>query len=334
MMTFLQQAMDEKIMFYEQASDFISAVSGTVQHTIGIRPADDPTIQRLRDRAKKVLLCRKTTKQEQRKEAVDLRPIFKLIDEDGDNKDLTTKRLRAKLTTLMIIDSAARPDTIRNCMIHQVSYKKTDNGTVITCISSSTKDQNLAKDKTQRKLIFEEFPFKPNICTIATMMEYSKRLEKFKLAKDISVAGLNEEGKPANIKTHSIMVKLTEPHESLRSTTVRSECRKYLESLNGKGIGPKELRKAIPSIIQFIDGTTDEEAAKKFRWMREDTYKQWYKSSIPDDVKKALKQIKQDLPTSWKLRHSFITKHKVAQHYRTLFGIKAKKSIKDHFVKP
>ena len=333
MMHFLQQAMDEKILFYEQASDFISAVSGTIQHTIGVRPGDDPTVQRLRDRAKRVLLARKSVRLAQRKEAIDVRALLKLIDEDGDNKDLTTKRLRAKLIALMIIDSAARPDTIRNCMFHEVRFQETKAGKTVTCTSSSTKDQQLAKDKTQRTLTFDEFPFKPNICTLSTMAEYSSRLEKFDLVKDLNIAGLDGDGRPINVQTHSIMVKLTNPHESLSSSTVRSECRKYLESLASKGVGPKELRKAIPSIIQFIDQSSDDEVAKKFRWGREDTYKQWYKSNIPEDVKKSLQQINQDLPTSWKLRHSFITKTKITQHYRSIFGIKPKKSIRDHFSK-
>ena len=129
-------------------------------------------------------------------------------------------------------------------------------------------------------------------------------------------------------------MKITKPHESLASTTVSSECRKYLLSLADKDVGPKELRKAIPSIIQYIDQSSDDEVAKKFRWVREDTYKQWYKSSITDDVKKSLQKVNQDLPTSWKLRHTFIQRSKIIQHYRSIFGIKPKKSITDHFVKP
>lgn len=334
MMQFLQEAMDQKTLFYEQASDYISAVSGTIQHTIGVRPGDDATIQRLRDRAKKVLLNRKSVRQDQRKEAINVQAILKLIDQDGDNKTLTTKRLRAKLITLMIIDTAARPDTIRNCMKHHVRFNSTKNGKVVTCTSSSTKDQHLAKDKKQRTLTFEEFPFRPNICTISTMAEYSERLSKFEIVNDIDIAGLDEHGRPTNIKTHSIMVKITKPHESLASTTVSSECRKYLLSLADKDVGPKELRKAIPSIIQYIDQSSDDEVAKKFRWVREDTYKQWYKSSITDDVKKSLQKVNQDLPTSWKLRHTFIQRSKIIQHYRSIFGIKPKKSITDHFVKP
>ena len=314
----LQAAIDTKDTYYEDINDEISAVSGTIHQTIGIRPGNDATIQRLRDRAKTTLLSRKQTKKQ--KTSIDVPALIELIDNDGNNKDLETKKLRAKLIALMILDSAARPDSIRNCTAENTKIETTATGRRrMICIPTSTKDQAIAKDKTARRLIFYEFPFRKNICTLTTYEEYKKRFKNEDIVNDLEIAGLDEKGKPTKKTTHTIMLTIPRPHRSIKAQTVRSECRKYLERLQ-QGTGPAELRKAVPSLIQYIENAKDDEAAKKFRWQREDTFKTWYKVTIPDSIKAKLKDIDKEFPTAWKLRCKYIPKtqvHTLKERYKT-----------------
>lgn len=328
MMTYLNNAIQEKKTFYEQVSDQLSAISGTIQHAIGIRPGQDNTIQRLRDKAKLALLKRKDT--HEKKEAIDVPALIELIHQDGDNDDLDLKTLRAKLIALIITDTSARTQTVRQCTWMNTSIV-TENGLrVLKCIPLSTKDQHLAKDKNKRVLKITEFPFNRNICTVNTFLKYKQRIKDWKIAEDIEIATLDKDGKPIKKNTASLFLKISDPHESLAEKTVRSECKKYLQRID-KEAGPKELRKAVPSILQFIDEASDETTAQKFRWQREDTFKTWYKSTIPEQIKKKIKDIDKEFPDSWKLRHKFIPNKTVLTTFKTKY--KTSSMVTDYFKK-
>ena len=328
MMKYLKDAMEDKLQFYEQVSDQISAVSGTTHHTIGIRPGNDDTIQRLRDKAKMALLRRRDTKE--KKEAIDVPALMELIDKAGNNDRLNTKTLRAKLMALIISDTSARTDTIRQCTWINTTIIKENGLRVLRCIPTSTKDQHLAKDKSSRVLKITEFPFNRNICTVDTFLKYQERIKTWKLKDDIEVASLNEQGKPIKKQTSSLFIKLTEPHESLAAKTVRSECRKYLQRIDAT-TGPREIRKAVPSTLQFIDQASDEQTAQKFRWQREDTFKLWYKSTIPESIRKKVQDIDKEIPDSWKLRHKYIPNNTILKQFKEKY--KTGSMMTDYFNK-
>ena len=313
MMTHLKDAIEEKLQFHEQVSDQLSAVSGTIHHSIGTRPGDDDTIQRLRDKAKLALLRRRDAKQ--KADAIDVPALIELIDKAGDNDKLNTKTLRAKLMALMISDTSARTDTLRQCTWLNTAIIKENGLRVLRCIPVSTKDQHLAKDKSNRVLKITEFPFNRNVCTVDTFIKYKERTENWNKKDDIEVASLNEHGKPIKKCTSSLFMKLTEPHESLAAKTVRSECRKYLQNIDDKA-GPRQIRKAVPSIIQFIDQASDEQTAQKFRWQREETFKLWCKSTVPESIRKKVKDIDKEIPDSWKLRHKFIPNKTILKQFK------------------
>ena len=331
MMITIEQAIDAKNKFYEELNDDLSAISGTIHHTLGVRPGEDPAVQRLRERASTILQKRKDVNDAKgKKTAIDVPNLLKLSNNDGNNEDLDTKRLRAKLSALMIIDTAARPETIQHCTPRNIYIAQEDGRKVMTLLPTSTKDQHLAKNKKTRTFKITEFPYARNICTISTYMEYRKRIAKFSIVDDIDISTIGSDGKPTKARTHSVFVTLTHPHGSLAAKTVRSECKKYLESLQ-EGIGPKELRKAVPSLIQFIDKVTDSQTAKDFHWQRDETFKKWYKANIPDDIKKHLANVKRDFPRSWKLRHLFIPKTRFCKEYRENNHLSVKHTIHQHF---
>ena len=325
MMEELQRAIEGKNTFYEQVSDRISAVSGTIQHTLGIRPGEDPTIQRLRDKAK--IHLRRRTDDRKENTAVDVPALLKLIDQDAKEDDITTKVLRAKLISLMIIDTGARPQTIRNCTRLHTRVRKKDGLRVLECLPLSTKDQHLAKDKTPRVLQITEFPFNRNLCTVHTYLQYMNAIQRWNIKDDIQVATVSD-GKPERATTTSIFVKFTEPHESLSEKTVRSECRKYLDRLQS-GTGPKELRKSVPSIIQAIDEEDDERTAKRFKWQRDSTFKKWYKSAIPPKLREKITEIDKEFPDSWKLRHDFIPKNIIIEKFKEKYKLSG--TLTDYF---
>ena len=112
-------------------------------------------------------------------------------------------------------------------------------------------------------------------------------------------------------------MKLSEPHGSLALTTLKSEMRKFLAKLVGKGQATASgLRHSVPSIIQFIDGADDSKVAQDFRWGRTKTYQQWYKTNIPLDIQTKMKQDESSFPNSWKLRHQWIQKDWLPKLYR------------------
>mmetsp|Transcript_11006 Transcript_11006/g.21658 ORF Transcript_11006/g.21658 Transcript_11006/m.21658 type:complete len:342 (+) Transcript_11006:1-1026(+) len=328
MMTYLNEAMQEKKAFYEQVSDQLSAISGTIHHAIGVRPGQDSTIQRLRDKAKLTLLRRKDSKEQ--KEAIDVPALIELIDQNGDNDKLDIKTLRAKLIALIITDTSARTQTVRQCTWINTSIVTINGLRTLKCIPLSTKDQHLAKDKEKRVLTITEFPFNRNVCTVDTFVKYKQRIKDWKITNDIEIATLDKDGKPIKSSTASLFLKITDPHESLSEKTVRSECKKYLQRID-KDAGPRQLRKAVPSILQFIDEASDEQTAHKFRWQREDTFKTWYKSTIPDSIKKKIKDIDKEFPDSWKLRHKFIPNKTVINKFREKY--KTGSMMTDYFTK-
>jgi len=324
----LTKALQDKDSFYEQVSNTISAISGTITNVIGKQPSLDPTIRKLRERAKTELRHRAEARKQ--KQCIDVFEVIRAIDKAGDNAKLDTKTLRAKLITLLIIDTAARPSSLRNSSWQETKLEEGPQGKLLTLRPIATKDQHLSKNKQQRKLEITAFPFRKSICTVEAYKEYRRRFKEEDMATDLTWAGIVD-GKATQCKGSSLFVKLSKPHQSLKATTVRSECKKYLDGLLGTG-SSKELRRAVPSIIQFIDGATDKEIAEMFRWSRDDTFKKWYKQMVPDNIKLKSQQVEAEFPMSWKIRAEYIDKEAVMKRLKEKYTLNSG-AITDYFNK-
>lgn len=305
MKTFLT-AIEEKSSFYEQVSDKVSAVSGTLAKTMGLQLTEDPSIKALRERAKSVLLHRKHAKKPAT--CIDLGPILEAMKND-DNATMELKDLRAKVAVLMMIDSAARPSTLRHIMRDEYEEIKVPTGISIMLVPVTTKDRHMAKDKKPKPLKLFSFDPCPSICTISTLRHYLRRSSQSMLKNDIEFAGIDDANQPTKLHGTSIFLSL-KGDKSLATTTVSSEVRKYLVRLVGK-ISAKDFRHSIPSLIQYIEKLSDADLAKAFRWHQEDTYRKWYKSVIPPELKAKYQNIPKILPKPWKLRFEYVPKHRV-----------------------
>ena len=333
----LTKALEEKNAFYETLNNQISAVSGTIKKTMNVDISGDYMIQSLREKAKTVLLHRKHAKAEQK--CTDVTAVLQAIDEYGSNDTMTLKDLRAKVAVLMIIDSAARPSTILNCLFGEESQNLTKFGPESTFRPILTKDQQLAKNKNPREFSITGFEFKKNLCTLSTLQTYKRRIVHMKLVNDIEYAGTEKDAKtgklvPVKKFGTSYFVKLSEPHGSLALTTLKSEMRKFLAKLLGKGQATANgLRHSVPSIIQFIDDADDSQVAQAFRWGRTKTYQQWYKTNVPLDIQKKMKQDNSSFPNSWKLRHQWIRKEWLPKLYHNYKIVKTaqKSKISSYF---
>ena len=248
--------------------------------------------------------------------------LLEAIDAKGKNADLSTKELRAKMTILMILDSAARPSTLHSCMIGEERQSSNQFGEHVTLHPLTTKDQQLSKDKSGRVLKLQGFPHKKNLCSVKTFQEYMMRIKRLNTIADRSYAAVDSEGKPFKKQGTSIFVTMTKPHGSMSASTVRSEAKKYLDTL-ASNASSRDLRHSIPSLVQLIEGLSDSETATTFRWHRTDTYKKWYKSEIPQKVRDKFKMEKVEFPISWKIRHNYIDKSRI--HHLGSFMKKQKK---------
>ena len=302
------KAMEDKNLYYEDLNNRVSSISGTIIQTMGYDIGKDASIQRLRDRAKVKLRKRKDTVKNA--DCIDIIQLLQAIDDAGKNKDLSFKDLRGKLIVLMIIDTAARPSTLRECMLEEIKTETNSYGDCIVLVPHARKDQHLATNKDTKPLRIQSFVHRANICTKATLEEYQRRLQQFDIIKDIEYAGIDKDGKPAKIKGTSLFVKKTKPQGSMATSTVRSEARKYLERIGNKA-NNVQIRHAVPTIIQHIDNLSNDKTASMFRWSRTDTYTKWYKSNIPPHIQEKLKQEKSNFPISWKLRYKYIDKSRL-----------------------
>ena len=306
--TLATDAMEKMDMYYEQLNNKMSVVSGTIKNSMNVDVSMDIAIQRLRERAKTVLKHRRDTKA--REECTDVQELLQAIDALGKNRDLPIKTLRAKMTVLMILDTAARPSTLHSCMMDEEQRSTNQYGEHVKFNPTMTKDQQLSKDKSGRKLNIQGFPHRQNLCTVTAFKEYMRRIKSLDVVKDQCYAAIDENGKPYKKEGTSIFITLTKPHGSMSASTVRSEAKKFLDSL-GSATSSRKLRHSIPSLIQLIDGLSDAETANTFRWNRTDTYKQWYKSEIPKSIQDKFRMEKVEFPTAWKIRHNFIDKSRI-----------------------
>lgn len=314
MMATFSNAIKNRNLFYEQVSNLVSAISGTIMKTMNIQLTDDYAIKGLRERAKTELLNRKETKTN--KTCIDITSILESMATD-DNETLSVKALRAKLSILLMIDSAARPSTLRAVLRGELPISNSKFGKVVTMTPHMTKDKHASKDKRSKPFDITAFPDKRNICTVSTLQCYLKRTAS-RETNDYEYSTTDEKGKPTSAHGTSIFVSINKPYTSIRATTIASEAKKYLKNLVG-GSTATDIRHSVPSIIQFIDGLPDDQIATAFRWHREDTYKSWYKSVVPTALKDQFKDVPFEIPHSWKIRFPFVHKTKLQQLIRAQY---------------
>mmetsp|Transcript_5770 Transcript_5770/g.9039 ORF Transcript_5770/g.9039 Transcript_5770/m.9039 type:complete len:341 (-) Transcript_5770:258-1280(-) len=292
MMQITSKAIAEHNLYYEELNDKTSCVSGTINRIFNVIISEDPAVTKLRERAKTVLLRRLPAKIS--KECIDIHELLHAINDQPTNEKLSLKDLRGKLATLMIIDEAVRPSTLQAILYDEYDITAGKYGDVLSCTPLVTKDKHLAKDKTKKPIKFQEFKHNQKICTVATFKDYMDRTQTFPKTQDITYANIVN-GRPSQSKGCSMFIGITKPHASLATTTIAGEIRKYITKIYRK-INAKEIRKATPSIIQFINKTSDDDIAQAFRWNRTSTYATWYKHHISEKIKTRIKTTPTDIP--------------------------------------
>mmetsp|Transcript_13880 Transcript_13880/g.19273 ORF Transcript_13880/g.19273 Transcript_13880/m.19273 type:complete len:441 (+) Transcript_13880:1110-2432(+) len=315
MMHKISQSLAEKNLYYEQLNNIITPISGTLRNTMEVNVGQSQAVERLRNRAKTELLYRKH--QDKQNMAIDIPKLLHALAEDK-SSELDEKTLRAKLMTLLILDTAARPSTIRNVLRGTEKQTPDTFATKLELFPISTKDRHAAKNKKIQPLVTHAFPFNKDICTIYTLKLYLDKTRLKELKKDIDHQAVVD-GRPSLQQGTSIFVTCKKPYGSIKETTVTSEVRKYIHRIfQLKNNSARDLRRSVPSLLQHIDNLSDEDIATMFRWHREDTFRDWYKTVIPSGLKDHYKQIPDQIPNSWKLRIDHVHKDR----FRTLLRTK------------